>query len=107
MQIGNDPQRSVDRSKDRKLEAKGKKSDGSGAAKSLLFGEQLISSVKDVANGNLDSLLESVDVAAKAFVDQPTEEFFERYRDSVRAFMSKAQSQAYQVSREFDAHNRL
>lgn len=107
MHIGNDPQRSVDRSKDRKLDKRGKAADSLSSAKSLLFGEQLVGAVKDAANNSLDTLLEGIDLAGKAFVDAPNEESFNRYRDLVRAFMRQAQGQAYQVSREFDAQNRL
>jgi uncharacterized protein YaaR (DUF327 family) len=107
MQIGNDPQRGVDRSKDRRVDKKDKSLAGKLGAKGLLFGEQLLGSVANAANDSLDGSLADVDATGKAFIDNPTEDQFQRYRTAVTAFVRKAQGQAYQVSREFDSQNRL
>lgn len=108
MQIGNDPQRGgVDRSKDRRVDKKDKSLAGKLAAKSLLFGEQLLGSVTAAAHDDLDSFLSDVDATGKAFIDNPNEDQFQRYKQSVTAFVKKAQGQAYHVSREFDSQNRL
>jgi uncharacterized protein YaaR (DUF327 family) len=107
MQIGNDPQRGVDRSKDRRVDKKDKSLAGKLGAKGLLFGEQLMGSVANAANDSLDGSLADVDATGKAFIDNPTEDQFQRYRTAVTAFVRKAQGQAYQVSREFDSQNRL
>jgi uncharacterized protein YaaR (DUF327 family) len=107
MQIGNDPQRNVDRNKDRRIDKKDKSLAGKLASKSLAFGEQLLSSVTTAANDSLDAVMSDVDATSKAFIDNPNEDQFQRYRQAVTAFVKKAQGQAYQVSREFDSQNRL
>jgi uncharacterized protein YaaR (DUF327 family) len=97
----------VDRSKDRRVDKKDKSLAGKLGAKGLLFGEQLMGSVANAANDSLDGSLADVDATGKAFIDNPTEDQFQRYRTAVTAFVRKAQGQAYQVSREFDSQNRL
>jgi uncharacterized protein len=97
----------VDRSKDRRVDKKDKSLAGKLGAKGLLFGEQLLGSVANAANDSLDGSLADVDATGKAFIDNPTEDQFQRYRTAVTAFVRKAQGQAYQVSREFDSQNRL
>jgi uncharacterized protein YaaR (DUF327 family) len=107
MQIGNDPQRNVDRGKERKVDKKTGSGVGKSAAKSLLFGDQMQASTSAAANDSLDTVMADVDATSKSFIDNPTEDQFRRYQTAVMAFVKKAQGQAYQVSREFDQKNRL
>ncbi|MBC7542597.1 MAG: YaaR family protein [Candidatus Sericytochromatia bacterium] len=107
MQIGNDPQRGVDRGKDRKVDKKDRSTSGKLAAKSLLFGDQMLASTTAAANESLDAVMSDVDATSKRFIENPTEDQFQRYQQAVVAFVKKAQGQAYQVSREFDHKNRL
>ena len=105
MQIG-DPQAGVGRSKDRKVDKRDRKL-AALAAKGLAFGEQLLSSTTTAANDSLDGVLADVDATSKAFLENPTEDQYQRYRQAVGTFVKKAQGQAYQVTRDFDKQNRL
>lgn len=75
-------------------------------ALSSAFGQIMGTTAQDQRQ-SLEQLMQGLDGASQELLQAPSEAALTRYGDAVRAFMRKAQQQAFSVDKHFDRHNRL
>lgn len=104
MEIQNDPRKREQRSD--KVQRGASSNNASKSSSSQGF-QQIMSVGASQIRESLEQLMQDIDHCASDLLQEPNEAKLTRYTQAVRQFLRKAQGQAFNVSKNFDRHNRL